>query len=61
MAYDMAVRNDRIRVYDRFSVRATEADVRHYVDPVELAELLDELVLPPTVRRTWGGMVPTPR
>ena len=32
----------------------TEADVRHYVDPKELAsELFGELVLPPTVRRTW--------
>jgi hypothetical protein len=38
---------------NRSSVRAPEVDVRHYVDPKELAELFDELVLPPTVRRTW--------
>ena len=53
VVYDMAVRNDRLRVYEQVLREGTEADVRHYVDPKELAELLDELVLPPTVRRTW--------
>ena len=53
LAYDMAVRADRLRVYEQVLREGTEADVRHYVDPNELAELLDELVLPPTVRRTW--------
>ncbi len=53
MAYDMAVRRDRLRVYEQVLREGTEADVRHYVDPDELAELFDELVLPPTVRRTW--------
>ncbi len=53
MAYDMAVRADRLRVYEQVLREGTEADVRHYVDPKDLAELFDELVLPPTVRRTW--------
>jgi site-specific DNA recombinase len=53
VAYDMAVRNDRIRVYEQVLREGTEADVRHYVDPEELAGVLNELVLPPTVRRTW--------
>ena len=54
VAYDMAVRADRLRVYEQVLREGTEADVRHYVDPKELAELLDELVLPPMVRRTWA-------
>ena len=53
VTYDMAVRADRLRVYEQVLREGTEADVRHYVDPKELAELFDELVLPPTVRRTW--------
>jgi hypothetical protein len=46
----MAVRLDRIRVYGQVLREGTEADVRHSVDPEELAEL----VLPPAVRRTWA-------
>jgi len=53
VAYDMAERKDRIRVYEQVLREGTEADVLHYVDPNELAELFDELVLPPKVRRTW--------
>jgi len=50
---DMAVNNDRLRIYEQVLREGTEADVRHYVDPRELAELFDELVLPPTVRQKW--------
>jgi hypothetical protein len=53
VAYDMAVRADRLRVYEQVLREGTVADVRYYVDPKELAELFDELVLPPTVRRAW--------
>jgi len=54
VAYDLATRPDRIRVYEQVLREGTEADVRHFVDPIELAKLFDELVLPPTVRRTWA-------
>jgi len=53
MAYDMAVRKDRIRVYEQVLREGTEADVLLFIDPDELVELLDELVLPPKVRQTW--------
>ena len=53
VAYDMAVRADRLRVYEQVLREGTEADVRHYGDPEELAGILGELVLPPTVRRAW--------
>ena len=33
VAYDMAVRADRLRVYEQVLREGTEADVRHYVDP----------------------------
>lgn len=49
----MALRKDRLRVYEQVFREGTKADVRRYVDPNELAELFDELVLAPTVRRTW--------
>jgi hypothetical protein len=53
VAYDMAVRGDRIRVYEQVLREGTEADVLHFIDPDELVELFDELVLPPKVRQTW--------
>lgn len=53
VVYDLTVRRDRIRVYEQVLREGTEADVLHHVDPNELAELFDELVLPPKVRRTW--------
>ena len=40
-------------VYEQVLREGTEADVLHFVDPGELVELFDELVLPPKVRRTW--------
>jgi hypothetical protein len=53
VAYDMAVRKDRIRVYEQVLREGTEADVLLFIDLDELVELFDELVLPPKVRRTW--------
>jgi hypothetical protein len=53
VAYDMDVRKDRIRVYEQVLREGTEADVLLFIDPDELVELFDELVLPPKVRQTW--------
>jgi hypothetical protein len=54
ISYDMNDRADRARVYEQVLREGTEDDVRSYVDPDELLELWDELVLPPTVRRAWA-------
>lgn len=53
VAYDMGIRQDRIRVYEQVLREGTEADVLHYIDPEELMRLFDELVLPLKVRQTW--------
>jgi hypothetical protein len=53
LAYDLKKRADRIRVYEQVLREGTEDDVRFYVDPDELREVSDELVLPPPVRRAW--------
>jgi hypothetical protein len=53
ITYDLDDRADRARVYEQVLREGTEDDVRFYVDPVQLADLFDELVLPPTVRRAW--------
>lgn len=54
MTYDLADRADRVRVYEQVLREGTEDDVRFYIDGEELAELFDELVLPPTVRQAWA-------
>ena len=53
MRYDLANRADRARVYEQVLREGTEEDVRFYVDPVQLKELWEDLVLPPAVRRAW--------
>jgi hypothetical protein len=53
IVYDLTDRADRARVYEQVLREGTDDDVRFYVDADELAELWDELVLPPTVRRAW--------
>jgi hypothetical protein len=53
VVYDLAVRKDRIRVYEQVLREGTEADVLYFIDPGELVDLFDELVLPPKVRLTW--------
>lgn len=55
ITYDLEDRADRARVYEQVLREGTADDVRIYVDPDQLAELFDELVLPPRVRRAWAG------
>jgi hypothetical protein len=54
ITYDLADRTDRARVYEQVLREGTEDDVRFYVEPDQLVELWDDLVLPPTVRRAWA-------
>src|SRR3954447_22153966 len=53
ITYDLNDRADRARVYEQVLREGTADDVRFYVDPGQLRELWDELVLPPAVRRAW--------
>ena len=53
ITYDLNDRVDRARVYEQVLREGTESDIRFYVDADHLRELLDELVLPPPVRRAW--------
>jgi hypothetical protein len=55
ITYDLDNRADRVRVYEQVLREGTADDVRFYVDPDRLAQLFDELVLPPPVRRAWAG------
>ena len=54
LTYDLSDRADRARVYEQVLREGTEEDVRYYVDPDQLSDLFDELVLPPPVRRAWS-------
>lgn len=54
VAYDLADRADRARVYEQVLREGSEEDVRYYVEADELRELFDKLVLPPKVRRAWA-------
>ena len=54
LTYDMSRRADRLRVYEQVLREGTEDDVRYYVDVAELANVFDELVLPPYVRAAWS-------
>lgn len=51
--YNLEDRRDRIRVYEQVLREGTERDVRYYVDPGQLLDLWDQLVLPPAVRQAW--------
>ncbi len=55
MTYDLDERADRARVYEQVLREGTEDDVRFYVDPDQLLDLFDKLVLPPTVRQAWAA------
>jgi hypothetical protein len=57
IAYDLDDRADRARVYEQVLREGTPDDVLFYVDPDQLRELWDELVLPPAVRRAWEKTV----
>jgi hypothetical protein len=52
-SFDMDIRNDRMRVYEQVLREGTEADVRYFVNPDELVDVFEALVLPPHVRRSW--------
>jgi hypothetical protein len=54
ITYDLDDRADRVRVYEQVLREGTADDVRFYVNPSRLAELFDELVLPPPVPRAWA-------
>ncbi len=54
IAYDLGDRADRARVYEQVLREGTEDDVRFYVDPEQLRDLFDELVLPLHVRLAWS-------
>lgn len=53
IVYDLDDRADRARVYEQVLREGSEEDVRYYIDPGQLLELWDELVLPASVRRAW--------
>jgi hypothetical protein len=55
ITYDLDDRADRARVYEQVLREGTADDVRFFVDPDQLADLFDELVLPSPVRREWAG------
>src|SRR5215831_7047038 len=55
MMYDMTDPADRARVYEQVLREGTEEDVLFYIDADELADIFDELVLPPPVRETWAS------
>jgi len=57
LVYDLDDRIDRARVYEQVLREGTEEDVRFYVDPDQLLELWDELVLPQPVRRAWAPWI----
>lgn len=48
--YDLDDPADRHRVYEVVLREGNAADVRRYVDPAELARIIDELVLPHHIR-----------
>ena len=52
--YDMSDRTDRSRVYQQVRREGTGDDVRRFIDPDDLLDMFDDLVLPPRVRRAWA-------
>jgi hypothetical protein len=54
MTYDLDDPADRARVYEQVLREGTEDDVRFYIDPDQLAEIFDELVLSAPVRDAWA-------
>ncbi len=54
---DLAVRADRIRVYELVLGEGTHDDVLRYVDPTLLLDVFDELNLPEAIRAAWQPAV----
>jgi hypothetical protein len=55
LLYDLSDRTDRARVYEQVLREGTDDDVRFFVQPDDLLDLWDELVLPPSVRESWAS------
>lgn len=56
-AYDLANRDDRLRVYELVLREGTLDDLRHYLDPNELPVVLDELFLPDYIKTAWQQLL----
>lgn len=54
MTYALDDPADRARMYEQVLREGTEDDVRFYIDPAQLAEIFDDLVLPEPVRGAWA-------
>ena len=52
--YDLAVRSDRVRVYEMVLREGTEDDVRTFVDVDLLLDVWGDLLLPAPVREAWA-------
>lgn len=55
VTYDLNDPRDRARVYEQVLREGTEDDVRYFIDPHQLRDLWDDLVLPAPVRSAWVG------
>jgi hypothetical protein len=51
--YNLADRQQRIRVYEQVLREGSATDVRYFIDVDELIDLWDDLVLPPAVSYAW--------
>ena len=55
ITYNLGDPNDRARVYEQVLREGTEDDVRLYIDPDQLVDIFDDLVLPQPVRQAWAA------
>lgn len=55
--FDLADPVDRRRVYELVLREGDLEDLRRYVDPRDLAELFDTLVLPEPIRAAWERLL----
>lgn len=55
--YRLTDRGDRARVYEIVLREGTESDLLAYVDGALLADLWDDLVLPPVLRTAWAPVM----
>jgi hypothetical protein len=61
ITYNLDDPDDRARVYEQVLREGTEDDVRFFIDPNQLADILDELVLPQPVRQAWAAWLDSHR
>lgn len=55
--FNLGTRADRARVYEIVLQEGRPADILAYVDGVLLADLWEDLVLPPAVRSAWSPVI----